>query len=184
MLGEPLLVCSRLAAVLDALEIRYSIGGSLASSIHGVPRATQDADVAVALLAEMAAKKKNEPKTPRKEARRQVDRSEDRPRPEEGMAAALSALEAADREGAQAYDRKYEAIGEIIEHDPALFLAGGMSTLGAFVAKYLPNEDVRRPVDVTTSPTSRTRVGASARRAAETSQPSPPKKLRAFAPSR
>jgi hypothetical protein len=33
--------------VLDDLNIRYAIGGSLASSIHGQPRYTQDADIAV-----------------------------------------------------------------------------------------------------------------------------------------
>ena len=32
-------------AVLDALEIPYCLGGSLASSIHGIPRATIDGDI-------------------------------------------------------------------------------------------------------------------------------------------
>lgn len=34
-------------AVLDDLNIRYAIGGSLASSAHGQPRYTQDADITV-----------------------------------------------------------------------------------------------------------------------------------------
>ena len=49
MLSEPLLVAARVARALDALGIRYVVGGSLASSIHGIPRATQDVD----LVAEM-----------------------------------------------------------------------------------------------------------------------------------
>jgi hypothetical protein len=50
MLSEPLLVVARLARAFDDLAIRYLVGGSLASSIYGVPRATQDVD----LVAEMA----------------------------------------------------------------------------------------------------------------------------------
>jgi hypothetical protein len=41
-----------LLAVLDALEalgIRYQVGGSYASSVHGVPRQTRDADLVVEL---------------------------------------------------------------------------------------------------------------------------------------
>jgi hypothetical protein len=34
-------------AALDVLNIRYAIGGSYASSAHGVPRYTQDADITV-----------------------------------------------------------------------------------------------------------------------------------------
>ena len=36
-------------AILDALEIPYCVGGSLASSVHGIPRATMDGDVVAAL---------------------------------------------------------------------------------------------------------------------------------------
>ena len=36
-------------ALLDRLGLRYLIGGSLASSLHGVPRSTRDADLAVDL---------------------------------------------------------------------------------------------------------------------------------------
>jgi hypothetical protein len=45
MLAEPLLVVARLARTFDDLAIRYVVGGSLASSLHGVPRATQDVDL-------------------------------------------------------------------------------------------------------------------------------------------
>ena len=34
-------------AVLDQLHIPYLIGGSLASAVHGVVRATRDADIVV-----------------------------------------------------------------------------------------------------------------------------------------
>ena len=36
-------------ALLERLGLRYLIGGSLASSLHGVPRSTRDADLAVEL---------------------------------------------------------------------------------------------------------------------------------------
>ena len=49
MLSEPLLVVARLGA-FDDLGIRYLVGGSLASTIYGKPRATQD----VNLVAEIA----------------------------------------------------------------------------------------------------------------------------------
>ncbi len=42
MLSEPLLVVARLARTFDDLAIRYLVGGSLASSLYGIPRATQD----------------------------------------------------------------------------------------------------------------------------------------------
>ena len=44
-LADPLKVTLKLTAALEALGIRYAVGGSLASSLHGVPRATQDVDV-------------------------------------------------------------------------------------------------------------------------------------------
>jgi hypothetical protein len=37
------------AGVFDRLGIAYLVGGSLASSLHGIPRATQDADVVAAI---------------------------------------------------------------------------------------------------------------------------------------
>ena len=45
MLSEPLVVVAKLARVFDALEIRYLVGGSVASSVYGIPRATQDVDL-------------------------------------------------------------------------------------------------------------------------------------------
>jgi hypothetical protein len=45
MLSEPLLVVARIARAFDDLAIRYVVGGSLASSLYGIPRATQDADL-------------------------------------------------------------------------------------------------------------------------------------------
>lgn len=45
MLSEPVLVVAELARVLDGLGIRYVVGGSVASSLYGVPRATQDVDL-------------------------------------------------------------------------------------------------------------------------------------------
>jgi hypothetical protein len=37
----------RLARVCEQLELPYLVGGSLASSLHGIPRATQDVDLVV-----------------------------------------------------------------------------------------------------------------------------------------
>lgn len=55
----------------------------------------------------------------------------------------LAVLESSNIEGMRAWDRKYEAVGEILAHDPPLYLAGGVSTAGDFFAKYLPGEDSR-----------------------------------------
>ena len=43
---------AKVAEVLDALGVRYAVGGSLASSVVGEPRSTIDADLVVELLAE------------------------------------------------------------------------------------------------------------------------------------
>ena len=48
-LNEPYAVTLRVARALERLGLRYLIGGSLASSLHGFPRSTNDAD----LLAEI-----------------------------------------------------------------------------------------------------------------------------------
>jgi hypothetical protein len=40
-------VIKRLTDILDELKIEYAIGGSIASSIYGTPRFTQDADITV-----------------------------------------------------------------------------------------------------------------------------------------
>lgn len=50
MVAEPALIVARLAQVLHGLGIRYVIGGSFASSIYGIPRATQDVDIVADLL--------------------------------------------------------------------------------------------------------------------------------------
>jgi hypothetical protein len=48
-LSDPISVVNKLVRVLNQLEIKYLIGGSLASSLYGVPRATQDVDVVAAI---------------------------------------------------------------------------------------------------------------------------------------
>ena len=40
------------AETLERLEVPYVVGGSLASSFHGIPRATIDADLVAALRPE------------------------------------------------------------------------------------------------------------------------------------
>ena len=51
MTDDPLSIVRQLGAVFDALEIPWVVGGSLASSIYGEPRSTNDADLIVALPA-------------------------------------------------------------------------------------------------------------------------------------
>jgi hypothetical protein len=50
VLGDPLLVVHELAVAFDNLGVRYVVGGSVASSVYGIPRATQDVDVVADLL--------------------------------------------------------------------------------------------------------------------------------------
>ncbi len=45
VLAEPAQVSGFIADVFDRLQITYLVGGSLASSLHGIPRATQDVDM-------------------------------------------------------------------------------------------------------------------------------------------
>jgi len=49
ILAEPIQVTQLIAEVFDRLQISYLVGGSLASSLHGIPRATQDVDVVAGL---------------------------------------------------------------------------------------------------------------------------------------
>ena len=49
ILAEPIQVTQLLAKVFDRLQIPYLVGGSLASSLHGIPRATQDVDMVAGL---------------------------------------------------------------------------------------------------------------------------------------
>lgn len=51
-MDETLKVALQAAAALDALGMRWFLGGSLASSLHGVPRATLDADLIAELKVE------------------------------------------------------------------------------------------------------------------------------------
>lgn len=53
-LPQALAVAIRVIEALQALRIEYHIGGSLASSIHGIPRQTQDIDFVVDMDAERA----------------------------------------------------------------------------------------------------------------------------------
>ncbi len=46
---EAFLVLLEVTRVLDELNVPYVVGGSLASSLHGIPRSTQDADLVAAL---------------------------------------------------------------------------------------------------------------------------------------
>lgn len=46
-LPDPLEVAASITAVLEGLGVRYLIGGSLASSVHGEPRSTNDVDLLV-----------------------------------------------------------------------------------------------------------------------------------------
>ncbi len=48
---DPWRVATAVARVFDDLDLRYSIGGSMASSVSGEPRSTLDVDVVVALEA-------------------------------------------------------------------------------------------------------------------------------------
>ena len=48
-LAEPLEVTFELTTTLAELGLRYVVGGSIASSLHGVPRSTQDIDLVVDL---------------------------------------------------------------------------------------------------------------------------------------
>lgn len=45
MTSEPIAVTLIVIEALNSLGVRYAIGGSLASALHGVARATMDADL-------------------------------------------------------------------------------------------------------------------------------------------
>lgn len=47
MLTEPILVTLQVVEVLDRLNMPYIIGGSLATAVHGIARATMDVDLLV-----------------------------------------------------------------------------------------------------------------------------------------
>lgn len=48
-LAEPIAVTLEVVRALDALGVAYLVGGSLASSVHGIPRSTHDLDLLVEL---------------------------------------------------------------------------------------------------------------------------------------
>jgi len=48
-LVEPIAVTLELVSGLEELGLDYVVGGSVASSLHGIPRATQDIDIVVVL---------------------------------------------------------------------------------------------------------------------------------------
>ena len=48
-LSDVLRTTLRVARILDSLSVDYLVGGSLASSLHGIPRATQDVDIVAAM---------------------------------------------------------------------------------------------------------------------------------------
>jgi len=54
MLAEQIAVTLMVTDALDALGVSYAIGGSLSSALHGVMRATMDADLVAALRLEHA----------------------------------------------------------------------------------------------------------------------------------
>lgn len=48
-LTETLAVTGQVVSIFEALATPYVVGGSVASSLHGIPRATQDVDIVVRL---------------------------------------------------------------------------------------------------------------------------------------
>ena len=46
---SPLAIVAEVTAIFDRLHIAYVVGGSVASSFYGIPRATQDADIVAAI---------------------------------------------------------------------------------------------------------------------------------------
>ena len=57
-LAEPVQITRSIAVVFEKLEIPYYVVGSLASSFHGIPRATADVDL-MADIKEQLPKKKS-----------------------------------------------------------------------------------------------------------------------------
>ena len=49
MISEPIAVTLRVIEALEAVNVRYLIGGSLASALHGEPRSTLDSDLVAEL---------------------------------------------------------------------------------------------------------------------------------------
>jgi hypothetical protein len=51
---DPIAVALRVADLFETLGLRYTIGGSLASSLSGEPRSTLDVDMVVAMQGGMS----------------------------------------------------------------------------------------------------------------------------------
>lgn len=49
LMEDPIWLAAKVGRILDELSIPYYVGGSIASSAHGEPRSTQDADIAVSI---------------------------------------------------------------------------------------------------------------------------------------
>jgi hypothetical protein len=51
-LPEPIVVTAKVTSVLEKLDVAYFIGGSLASTLYGMVRTTQDSDIIAELRSE------------------------------------------------------------------------------------------------------------------------------------
>jgi hypothetical protein len=49
---DPLAIATRLSTIFEHLNIRYAIGGAVASTLLGEPRATHDLDVVASIDAQ------------------------------------------------------------------------------------------------------------------------------------
>ena len=56
VLGEPLQITQQIVEIFNKLDVQYLIGGSLASSLHGIPRATFDLDILIDATSENASR--------------------------------------------------------------------------------------------------------------------------------
>jgi len=52
VMQDPIWLAAKIGNILDTLSIPYYVGGSIASSAHGEPRSTQDADIAISIRKE------------------------------------------------------------------------------------------------------------------------------------
>jgi len=52
ILAEPVQITQSVTHVFERLGLRYFVGGSLASSLHGIPRATHDVDIVAEITEE------------------------------------------------------------------------------------------------------------------------------------
>jgi hypothetical protein len=52
ILAEPIQITQQIAQEFERLDIRYLVGGSLASSLHGIPRSTHDVDMVAEITSE------------------------------------------------------------------------------------------------------------------------------------